>query len=302
MRSVLIVLCLTLLPTYAAQDKPRNADIENIGRRDINAGNVNFTSLADEVALGRRLATALEQQAAVIDDSAVNSYVDRIAQNLAGNSDTKVPITVKVLKAKEINSVALPGGFIYVNTGAILAAENEAELAAIMAYAIAHVAARHGTENAAKGTLLNTSATQAISRGNRQPGIPQAAQLGSAASLLRSSRQDVEEADYLGIQYLYKAGYNPNAAVTMLQKLQAEEALKSASTAAAIPAASTNAGQSYAASSTQPSSLFFRTHPETADRIENVRRNIVLLLPQRDRSISTDPEFEQIKMRIAAIK
>src|SRR5436190_1029299 len=115
MQSLLAALFLFLVPpTYPAQDKPRNADIENIGKRDINAGNVNFTSLEDEIALGRRLAAALEQQAVLIEDSAVNAYIDRIAQRLAGSSDAKVPITVKVLKAAEINAFALPGGFIYV--------------------------------------------------------------------------------------------------------------------------------------------------------------------------------------------
>src|SRR5262249_42030288 len=153
-------------------------DIENIGRRDINKGSINFVSLEKEIALGRELARQVEQDSTLVKDLPTNEYVNRVAQRIVRNSDSKVPFTVKGIDSDEINAFALPGGFFYVNSGLILAADDEAELAGVMAHEIAHVAARHGTEQSSKGQLINYAAIPLIFIGGPIGyGIQQAANL-----------------------------------------------------------------------------------------------------------------------------
>src|SRR5262245_22780352 len=137
------------------KNNKKNGDVENIGNRNINKGSINFISLEKEIQMGRQMAAEIERQVKLIDDATINEYVNRVGQNLVRNSDAKVPFTIKVVDSEEINAFALPGGFFYVNSGLILAADDESELAAVMAHEIAHVAARHGTENASKAQLVN---------------------------------------------------------------------------------------------------------------------------------------------------
>src|SRR5262249_5654164 len=157
--------------------------------------NINFTSLDKEIELGRQLAAEIEKQVTLVDDATVNEYVNGVTQNLARHSDAKVPVVIKVVDAAEINAAALPGGFIYLNKGVLRAANKEAERAAAIAHAIAHVPARHGTENAAKGTFLNIGTIPQINQSTRAPGtgIRQAAGLGQVNGFLRFSRKDVVE-------------------------------------------------------------------------------------------------------------
>src|SRR5215475_3883344 len=136
-----------------AKTKKKNSDVDNIGNRNINKGSINFISLEKEIAMGRQLAAEIERQVKLIEDPTINEYVNRVGQNLVRNSDAKVPFTIKVVESDEINAFALPGGFFYVNSGLILAADDEAELAGVMAHEIAHVAARHGTEQQSRGQL-----------------------------------------------------------------------------------------------------------------------------------------------------
>src|SRR5215813_7325451 len=133
-----------------AKNKKKNSDVENIGNRNINKGSINFFSLDREIAMGRQLAAEIERQVKLNEDPTINEYVNRGGQNLVRNSDAKVPFTIKVVESDEINAFALPGGFFYINTGLILAADDESELAGVMAHEIAHVAARHGTKQASK--------------------------------------------------------------------------------------------------------------------------------------------------------
>ena len=116
-----------------AKHKKKNSDVENIGNRDINKGSINFFSLDKEIAMGRQLAAEIERQVKLNEDPTINEYVNRVGQNLVRNSDAKVPFTIKIVDSNEINAFALPGGFFYVNTGLILAADDESELAGVMA-------------------------------------------------------------------------------------------------------------------------------------------------------------------------
>jgi predicted Zn-dependent protease len=260
------------------KDLPKNADIDNIGNRNINKGlgNINFTSLEKEIQLGKQLAAEIERQVKLLEDPVINEYVNRVGQNLVRNSDAQIPFTIKVVESEEINAFALPGGFFYVNTGLILAADDEAELAGVMAHEIAHVTARHGTENAAKGQILNIASIPLIFLGGPIGfGVRQAAGFLIPLQFLEFSRDHETEADYLGLQYLYKTGYDPGAAVSFFEKLQAKETAKPGTI-----------------------SKMFRTHPPTEDRITKTKDNIELILPERDQYVITTSEFDTIKTRL----
>ena len=264
----------------AADQKKKNSDVENIGVRDINKGSINFISLDKEIALGRELAKQVEDQSKLVTDPAITEYVNRVAQNLVRNSDAKVPFTVKVIDSDEINAFALPGGFFYVNTGLILAADDEAELAGVMAHEIAHVAARHGTEQASKGELFQFASIPLIfMTGGLGYGLQQAANLLVPLTFLKFSRGMEEEADYLGVQYLYKTGYDPSAMVRFFEKLQAKEKVKPGSV-----------------------SKLFSTHPATGDRIRKVEEAITTVLPPADHYVETTSEFDAMKSRLAMIE
>jgi len=264
------------------QKKPKNSDIENIGNRDINKGigNINFTSLEEEMALGRGLAAEIERQVKLIEDPVINEYVNRVGQNLVRNSDAKVPFTIKVIDSEEINAFALPGGFFYINSGLILAADDEAELAGVMAHEIAHVTARHATEQNSKAQLFQLLTIPLIFVGG-PAGVAgrQVAPLAGTLGFLKLGRGAEEEADRLGLQYMYKTGYDPSAAVSFFEKLQAKEQAKPGT----IPD-------------------LFRTHPPTEDRVKKTKENIELVLPDRDQYVVTTAEFYRIKSRLADLE
>jgi predicted Zn-dependent protease len=273
-----IILTVALAAVGSAEDKKKkNSDIENIGVRDINKGSINFVSLDKEIALGRELAKQVERESKIVKDPAVEEYVNRIGQNLVRNSDAKAPFTIKVIDSDEINAFALPGGFFYVNTGLIAAADDEAELAGVMAHEIAHVAARHGTEQASKGQLFQFASIPLIFMGGGIGyGVQQAANVLVPLTFLKFSRGMEEEADYLGVQYLYKAGYDPSAMVRFFEKLQAKEKSKPGSV-----------------------SKLFSTHPATGDRIRKVGEAITSVLPSAPEYMQTTSEFDTVKSRLA---
>jgi len=262
------------------KNKKKNSDVENIGNRNINKGSINFINIDKEIAMGRQLAAEIERQVKLMDDPTINEYVNRVGQNLVRNSDAKVPFTIKVVESDEINAFALPGGFFYVNSGLILAADDESELAGVMAHEIAHVAARHGTEQQSKAELINFASIPLIFMGGVGGfALRQAAGFLIPMQFLQFSRKDEAEADYLGLQYLYRTGYDPGAAVSFFEKLQAKESAKPGSV-----------------------SKMFSTHPPTGDRIETTKKNIELILPDKEQYVVTTSEFNRIKMQLAQLE
>jgi predicted Zn-dependent protease len=276
-----LFILATFSVTYgvAADDDIKEKDDPNeIGNRDVGGG-INFYSLEKEIALGKGLAQDVERQAKIVDDPIVAEYVNRVGQNLVRNSDAKVPFTIKVIDDEAVNAFALPGGFFYVNSGLILRAETEAELAGVMAHEIAHVAARHGTKQDTRGQLVNIASIPLIFMGGWTGyGIRQAAQLAIPLGFLSFSRGFESEADNLGLQYMYKTGYDPVAFVDFFEKIQAMEKQRPGMIA-----------------------KVFSSHPMTDDRIENAQENIQNNLEPRPEYVVTTSEFNQVKARLALI-
>lgn len=261
---------------------PKNSkqDVNEIGSRDVGKG-VNFYSIEREIALGKSLAQQVEQSSKMIDDPVVTEYINRVGQNLVRNSDAKVPFTIKVIDSDEINAFALPGGFFYVNSGLILAAQEEAELAGVMSHEIAHVALRHGTKNATKGEIMQLASIPAmifIPYGMAGYGIYEGMNLAIPLTFLKFSRDAERQADYFGLQYMYHAGYDPNAYVTFFERIQADEKRRPGT----IP-------------------RVFSTHPPTPDRIEAAQKEIADILPARPEYIVTTSEFDSVKARLRNI-
>ena len=272
-----MVAALCLLGGMAfAKDKKK--DPEEIGNRDVGKG-VNFYSLEKEIALGKQLAQEVEREAKIIDDPIIAEYVSRVGQNLVRNSDAKVPFTIKVLDTEEVNAFALPGGFFFVNSGLILKADNESELAGVMAHEIAHVAARHGTRQATRGEIINIASIPLIFMGGWTGyAIRQGAGLAIPMGFLTFSRGFEREADYLGLQYLYKTGYDPTSFVDFFEKIQSLEKKKPGTM-----------------------SKVFSTHPMTDDRIKAAQDEIQKILVSKPEYVVNTSEFNDVKNRLAML-
>jgi Zn-dependent protease with chaperone function len=256
-------------------------DVNAIGNRGVGSG-VNLYSLQREIALGKQAAMEVEKTARMINDPVVTEYVNRVGQNLVRNSDAKVPFTIKVIDSDEINAFALPGGFFYVNSGLILRADEEAELAGVMGHEIAHVAARHGTKTATKGELMQIASIPLILLGPggwAGYGLYEGLNLAIPMSYLKFTRDAEREADFLGLQYMYKSGYDPNAFVSFFEKIEAEERRHPGS----IP-------------------KVFSTHPPTPDRVQKAQEEIATILPAREEYIVTTSEFDLVKTRLRRIE
>ncbi len=261
---------------------PKNSkeDVEAIGNRSVGKG-VNLFSLEREISLGKSLAQEVERSSKMIDDPVVTEYVNRVGQNLVRNSDARVPFTIKVIDSDEVNAFALPGGFFYVNSGLILRAQEESELAGVMAHEIAHVAARHGTKNATKGELMQLASIPAmifIPYSMAGYAMYQGLNLAIPLTFLKFSRDAEREADFLGLQYMYKTGYDPNSYVTFFERIQADEKRRPGT----IP-------------------KVFSTHPPTPDRIENTQKEIARILPAKQEYLVTTSEFDTVKARLRNI-
>jgi beta-barrel assembly-enhancing protease len=261
---------------------PKNSkeDVDAIGNRNVGKG-INFYSLEHEIALGKGLAQEVERSSKMIDDPVVTEYVNRVGQNLVRNSDARVPFTIKVIDSDEVNAFALPGGFFYVNSGLILRAQEESEMAGVMAHEISHVTARHGTKNATKGEMMQLATIPLMLLGPAGwagYGLYEGLNIAIPLTYLKFSRDSEREADFLGLQYMYKAGYDPNAFVTFFERIQADEKRRPGT----IP-------------------KVFSTHPPTPDRIEAAQKEIARILPNKPEYIVTTSEFDSVKGRLRNI-
>lgn len=255
-----------------------------IGKRKINSGTDKLFgwlggSQEKEVALGRQLALEVEQQAKMIDDPIITEYVNRVGQNIVLHSDAKIPFTIKVIDSDEVNAFALPGGFFFVNKGLILAADNEAELAGVMAHEIAHVAARHAMENQGKLQAINYGLLATIIFGGPLASTiaQNAGGLGQLLSFLQFSRSAESEADGLGVQYLYASGYDGTAMSTMFEKLSSKNKKKPGTI-----------------------SKIFSTHPQSIDR-RDASLALVARFPEKDEYVISTSEFQRVKSYLLKI-
>ncbi len=258
-------------------------DVDAIGTRNIGGrGLGNWYSTNWEIGVGKQYSMEVEKSAHLITDPVIVEYVNRIGQNLVKNSDARVPFTIKVIDSDEVNAFALPGGFFYVNSGLIMNCDEEAELAGVMAHEISHVVAHHAARQQTKmnyaqiGSIPLIIMTEGSWTGY---GIYEAAQLAIPMTFLKFSRMEEAEADYLGVQYMYKAGYDPQAFITLFEKLDALEKHKPGTLAKA-----------------------FSDHPQTPDRIASSEEEIATILPARPEYIVTTSEFDDVKGRLARIE
>jgi predicted Zn-dependent protease len=255
--------------------KNQKYDISRIGERQVGRG-LNLYSVEREQQLGKQLADEVEAQVKLVEDPAVMEYVNDLTQRLVRNSDARIPFTVKVIDDAEVNAFALPGGFLYVHTGLIRAAENEAELAGVIAHEIAHVAARHATKNMSRSTLWNlVSIPLVFAGGPAGVAVRQAAGFALPMSLLKFSRNAEREADLLAVQYEYAAGYDPVALIQIFERLKAGERDKSSILSRA-----------------------FSCHPTTGDRIRRAQEAIATYLPARETYLVTTSTFDEVKARL----
>jgi predicted Zn-dependent protease len=260
---------------------PKNSkqDVDAIGNRKL--GGFNMHSLETDIAIGKQYAQEVERSSKLIDDPIVVEYVNRVGQNIVRNSDARVPFTIKVIDSDEVNAFALPGGFFYVNSGLILRATEEAELAGVMAHEISHVTARHGTRGQSRAEVAQLAMIPLILLGPggwAGYGIYQGLNLSIPIAFLQFSRGFEREADYLGLQYMYKTGYDPNAYITFFERVQADEKRRPGT----IP-------------------KIFSSHPPTPERIENAQKEIATILPARDEYIVSTSEFDSVKARLRNI-
>jgi predicted Zn-dependent protease len=266
----------------ATHDRGKN-DVDDVGNRKIGSGRGlgDWYSLDTDIKLGKTYAMEIESTARILQDPVITEYVNRIGQNLVRNSDAKVPFTIKVIDSDDINALSLPGGYLYVNTGLILAADNEAELAGVMAHEIAHVAARHATREMTRMRYANFATIPLIFVGSW--GVYEAASAAISVAMpltfMKFSRGFEAEADYLGLQYMYKAGYDPQAFIAFFEKIKAQEKKKPGTLSKA-----------------------FATHPQTPDRIEKSQQEIRNILSARPEYIVNTSEFNEVKTRLAALE
>src|SRR5882762_2481670 len=269
-------------PVKAKHDGSIN-DLDAIGNRNVGCGRGvgNWYSVEGQINMGRQYSEQIDSSSKLIKDPVVTEYVNRLGQNLVRNSDSKVPFMIKVIDSDAINAFALPGGFFYVNTGLILAADNESELAGVMAHEIAHVAACHIARENTRGNLLQLASIPLILVGGGIGGLAaqEAAGLALPVTFLKFSRGFEAEADYLGVQYMYKSGYDPQSFTAFFEKIEAQEKKKPGTLSKA-----------------------FDTHPQTPDRVEKSQEEIQKLLPAQPSYKVDTSEFQEVKARLAKIE
>jgi len=274
----MVLSLLSLTVAVADDNKAKKSDPTQIGNR--NVGGFNCYSIEKEIAMGKQLAGEVQRQAKLMDDSIITEYVNRVGQNLARNSDAKVPFTFQVIDDPTLNAFALPGGFVFVHTGLLTAAETEAEMASAMAHEIAHVAARHMTRQACRAQVANIATLPLIFMGGWGGyAIRQAAGVAIPVTFLSFSRGFEAEADYLGLQYLYAAGYDPTASIDMFEKMMSLEKQKPGSIA-----------------------KVFSTHPLNGERLKKTQAEIEKVLPQKAEYVVNTSEYADVRGRLLSIE
>lgn len=266
-----------LIPLAFAKTHKKGPD--DVGRSNPGRG-VNFYSLEKEIALGREMAEETETQARVVSDPVVTEYVNRIGQNVVRNSEAKVPFTIKVIDSNEVNAFALRGGFLFVNCGLILKADSEAELVSVMAHEIAHVAARHGTKQATRAAILNYATIPLVFMGGWAGyAVREAASVAVPLGFLQFSRAMEGQADHLGIEYLYKTGYDPTAFVEFFEKIETSE-------------------------KTYPGTIshLFSSHPMTRDRIVKAQKTIQNEFKPLSQYVVDTSEFHRVRDRLEMLE
>jgi beta-barrel assembly-enhancing protease len=276
MRLLPAVLTLALSASLHAQDK--KDDPSQIGNRGVGKG-VNFYSVEKEMALGKQLAEEVARQAKIVDDPLISEYINRTGQNLVRNSDAKVPFTFQVIDSDVPNAFALPGGYVFINTALIELAEEEDELAGAVAHEIAHVAARHMTRQATKSqiAMMATIPLSMLLGGWTGYAVRQGTEVAVPMGFLTLNRKDEAEADYLGVQYLYAAGYDPTGMISILEKLDAVSLRKPGTV-----------------------SRLFSTHPMDSDRIQKTQKEIQEILPARAEYVVSTSEYYDVRQRVFA--
>jgi len=287
--TVLVLLCSG---AFAADQKSTaktytdgsEKDLNAIGNRNVGCGRGvgNWYSLDKQVQMGKQYSQQIETQVKLINDPVITEYINRLGQNLVRNSDSQVPFTIKVIDDDTANAMALPGGFFYVNSGLILAADNEAEVAGVMAHEIAHVAACHIAREQSRMNLAQLASLPLIfvpMGAGAYYGLQAATSLGVPAAFMKFSRGFEADADYLGVEYMYKAGYDPQAFTAFMEKVQAMEKKKPGFISKA-----------------------FDSHPQTPDRVEKSQQEIATILPPKDEYKVDTSEFQDVKARLNTIE
>lgn len=272
---LVVMLCWASLPVRGDDKK----DVDEIGNRKV--AHRSIISQEKEIAIGKQYSTEIERSAKILTDPVINEYVNRVSQNLARNSDLNIPLTVKVIDDPSINAFTLPGGFIYVNTGVLLAADEEDQIAGVIAHEIGHAAARHWASQMTKATILQYAMIPMMiipMSAAVYYGVLEAYLNGVPLAFLKFSRKDEEEADFLGLQYMFKAGYDPNSYVGFFGKVMDEERRSPGSM-----------------------STVFASHPPTGDRIIKSEQEIQQILPKRDQYLVSTSEFDDIKARLQTV-
>ena len=272
----LVVLMAGAVPLARGDDKKK--DMDQIGNRKV--AHRAMISQEKEIGIGKQYSTQIDKTAKLITDPVINEYVNRVAQNLARNSDLTIPLTVKVIDAPGINAFALPGGYLYVNSGLIQTADEESQIAGVMGHEIAHVAARHWASQMTKQTIAQYAMIPLmfIPMGYAvYYGVMEAYMNGVPLMFLKFSRNDEAEADYLGLQYMVKAGYDPYAYVTIFSKVIDEERRDPGS----VP-------------------KIFQDHPPTPDRMLQLDAEMKAF-PKRDQYLVSTSEFDDVKARLNSL-
>jgi beta-barrel assembly-enhancing protease len=276
--AVLIPAAMLCAGDETRKDTNKKNDPSEIGNRKV-AGGPNFYSIEKELALGRQLSLEVEKQAKLFEDPIVNEYVNRVVQNLARHSDVTFPVTIKIIESDQPNAFTLPGGHIFIDTGLIRLTESEAELAATLAHELGHVAARHATRQATEGKIANIATIPLFVLGGPAAMIGRsAASIAMPMSFLKFSRVFETEADQLGLQYMYEAGYDPSGSLDIFERLESIEKKRPGTIA-----------------------QLFNTHPMTSDRIQKTQKNIQSQLPARDEYVMNTSEYEDVRSRLLSM-